>query len=89
MWRNKLKRLRTHHEKRDTLGALPHQLFSLDIKETKKKSSFVENSQEETVIRTDLCITKYITFISTNKSEFKSIRIIMEFTQTTKFNVQS
>ena len=41
------------------------------------------------VIHTDLCMTKYITYISTNKGEFESILKIMELMQTTKVNVQS
>ena len=50
------------------MGDLPHLLSSPDIKET-QKTPFVEEEFKKTFICTDFCMTKYITYIPTYKTE--------------------
>ena len=63
-----VKRLRTNHENRDTMGSIIHLLSALKSNETQNNTYLHKRSWQKIVICKEFCMTNYITYIHTYKT---------------------
>ena len=69
----KLKTPENHHEKKEHMGALPHMLSLKSNKETTQFPLCRKGTVNKIVIRIELCMTKYITYIYKYKTGLDQI----------------